>query len=172
MILFKKFGRVHIQFTFLTTFKLPGKSQTGCLKVVKKVNCICTLPNFLKSIMEVYPSRGQGTTYSFLWVTYNTFRHFRFCFRVCTLSPHMFVWLPNIVWCGQWVRGQEAWSTFGSGWMVRGSLDSEPTSSTFSFPFFGKVKWNAQTVRILSAEAQQTCICENPHPLQNMEGYH
>ena len=64
-------------------------------------------PKFLKSIMEVCPSRDQGTIYAFLWVTYNTFRHFRFCFRVCTLSPHMFVWLPNIV-CLVWPVGERA----------------------------------------------------------------
>ena len=30
------------------TAELPGKSQTVCLKVVKKVNCICTLPKLFK----------------------------------------------------------------------------------------------------------------------------
>ena len=54
--------------------------------------------------------------------------------------------------------------------MKGGSLDCEPTSSTFSFPFFGEIKWNTQTIRILSAESQQTRICENPHLHQNMEG--
>ena len=132
------------------TAELPGKSQTVCLKVVKKVNCICIWPKFLKSIMEVCPSRGQGTTYAFLWVTYNTFRHFRFCFRVCTLSPHMFVWLPNIV-CLVWPVGERAgclkylWFRLDEG----GSLDCEPTSSAFSFPFLGEIKWNTQTIRII-----------------------
>lgn len=73
--------------------------------------------------MVVCLSGDQGTTHSFLWVTYDTLGHFRFCFRFCPLSPRTFVRLPITQhWCSRWGPGERAgcwkyrWFRLDRGW--------------------------------------------------------
>lgn len=117
----------------------------------------------LKSIMEVYLSRGRGTTYSFLWVTHNTF------------SGHLGFASGSVPWAPICLSGSPALFGVASGWEGRMlevpwfRLDSEGESGLLShqllfFSPFGEVKWNAQTVRILSVEAQQTHLWKSTSP--------